>query len=267
MKNIILFDDEQRDGLLPLSYTRPTALLRVGILTLAEKWSSYIKGKISYETPEYLSDKYPIQLESDNLWINGRLLASEKLVAQIKALEIGQGIYNDELLLAARGESLDDIFDKQVPAEEATCIKRPHDIFSLNGQEIKKDYILLTKGRKSSPLDGTNQVIGIENIFVEEGAKVSCAILNASTGPIYIGKDAEIMEGSIVRGPFAMNHNAVLKLGTKIYGATTLGPHCKVGGELNNAVLTGYSSKAHDGFLGNSVLGEWCNLGAEIQAP
>lgn len=263
MKNIILFDDEQRDGLLPLSYTRPTALLRVGILTLAEKWSSYFTGKISYETPEYLSVKYPIQQESDNLWINGRLLASEKLVEQIKALEIGQGIYDDKLLLAARGESLDNIFDKQVPVEEATCIQRPHDIFSLNGHEIKKDYILLTKGRKSAPIDGTNQVIGIENIFVEDGAKVSCSILNASTGPIYIGKNAEIMEGSIVRGPFAMNHNAVLKLGTKIYGATTLGPHCKVGGELNNAVLTGYSSKAHDGFLGNSVLGEWCNLGAD----
>jgi len=263
MKNIILFDDDQRDGLLPLSFTRPTALLRVGILTLSEKWSLRLNGQVSYKTEEYLSNKFPIHKEEDNYWINGRVLPTAVLVAQINELKTGQAIYHGEQLVASKGKAISDVNDKIPASEPCSWIARPHDIFSLNGQEIQLDYDLLTADKVSQEINTTNQVINQENIFLEEGAKVNCAILNASAGPIYIGKDAEIMEGSIIRGPFAMCNNAVLKLGTKIYGATTLGPHCKAGGELNNAVLTGYSSKAHDGFLGNSVLGEWCNLGAD----
>jgi len=266
MKNIILFDDAQRDGLLPLSYTRPAALLRVGILTIKEKWALHLtldNEQISYATVDYLQDKFPLKTTDDNLWINGRLLPSTLLIEQIQNLEKGQALYKEELLLAARGADLEESFTSVTGKLDIAMIDRPHDIFSLNDTEIRKDFEKLTKDKISQSLDDTNQVINRENIFIEEGAVVSCAILNASTGPIYIGKDAEIMEGSIIRGPFAMCNNAVLKLGTKIYGATTLGPYCKAGGELNNAVLTGYTSKAHDGFLGNSVLGEWCNLGAD----
>ncbi len=266
MKNIILFDDAQRDGLLPLSYTRPTALLRVGILTIKEKWALHLSldnEQISYATADYLQDKFPLHTTDDNLWINGRLLPSLPLIEQIQKLDKGQALFQQDVILAARGTDLNESYTSVNENLDISMIHRPHDIFSLNDTEIRNDFAKLTSDKISQPLDGTNQIIHKENIFVEERATVSCTVLNASTGPIYIGKDAEIMEGSIIRGPFAMCHNAVLKLGTKIYGATTLGPHCKAGGELNNAVLTGYSSKAHDGFLGNSVLGEWCNLGAD----
>lgn len=276
MRNIILFDDEQRDQLLPLSLTRPVALMRIGILTITEKWEKYLDAEASFITQDYLSSKYEINIEADNYIINGRLLPNEKMVAHILALKEDEALLCKDELIAARmskeqfnhlleKDELDHLSGKEMTdeAEDIEMISWPEEIFSKNGQEIEKDFKLLTTGRHSAKANPTNTLINEENIFIEEGAKLSCAILNASTGPIYVGKNAEIMEGAVVRGPLAMLDNSVLKMAAKIYGPTTLGPYCKVGGELNNVVMTGYSSKAHDGFLGNSVIGEWCNLGAD----
>lgn len=276
MKNIILFDDDHWKALLPLSYTRPICELRVGILTLSEKWALRLNGTVSYITQEYLAPKYPIDISQDNFVINGRILPNDKLVRIIDKLELNQALLNGEDLIAARLDNLQ--FDLLIQGKEMkemqgidlsehtdlfTCLARPYDIFKLNGQEIQSDFDILTRGRNSKKLSDTNRILGKHPIFLEAGAKVECSILNASDGPIYIGKNAEIMEGSIVRGPFAMCENAVLKMGAKIYGPTTLGPYSKVGGEVNNVVFHGYSNKGHDGFLGNAAIGEWCNIGAD----
>lgn len=273
--NIILFDDDNWRGLLPLTLTKPICELRVGILTIREKWEKHLNAKSSFITQDFLSQKYPIQIEEDNIIINSTVLPTPKLLKLIKQLGNNEAILEGEELLAARltNAQFDNLIDDKDISELAGIdvsndldvirrIIRPYDICSINEEEIISDFELLTKNRKTNPLSATNQVISPENIFVEEGASVECSILNASTGPIYIGKDAIIMEGSIVRGPLAICENAVLKLGAKIYGATTIGPFSKVGGEISNSVITGYSNKGHDGFLGNSVLGEWCNLGA-----
>lgn len=262
MSNLILFDDQGRRDLLPLSYTRPTAALRVGILTIREKWEKHLSAEASYETLDYLSTKYPSEYSKENLFVNGRALPSDDLIQEISKLDLGQGLKSGEVIIAARGENKSEV-EFSESSSKIDFIKRPQDLFSLNAQELEKDFELITKDRVSEPIHKSNQVINPENIFIEAGAKVNCAILNASKGPIYIGKDAEVMEGVIIRGGLAMCNNSVLKLGAKIYGATTLGPYCKVGGEVNNVVFTGYSNKGHDGFMGNSVLGEWCNIGAD----
>ncbi|HEY0030542.1 MAG TPA: putative sugar nucleotidyl transferase, partial [Bacteroidia bacterium] len=270
--NYILFDDASRINLLPLTFTRPVADIRIGILTIREKWEKQLNAKLSSKTEAYLSKKFPAEfaIDTDNIWINGSFCPNEKLVEELKTLQPGQVLMSSQVIIAANTGN-EKLFDETVIGSltkfeshaQAMRIENPWDIFSKNGEAIQVDYDLITKGRKSLALSSTNQVIGVENIFVEEGAKVECAILNASTGPIYIGKDAEIMEGSIVRGPFALCEHASLKLGAKIYGPTTVGPHSRVGGEVNNSVIIGYSNKGHDGFLGNSVLGEWCNIGAD----
>jgi UDP-N-acetylglucosamine diphosphorylase/glucosamine-1-phosphate N-acetyltransferase len=219
-----------------------------------------------------LSKKYPLELaiDDDNCWINGSICPNQILVEEIKSLLPNQALFSSNILLAANtgsdikfNKKLIEDFVKFESKVKSMRIENTWDVFSLNGEAIKNDFELITAGRLSHALSHTNQVISSENIFVEEGAKVECAILNASTGPIYIGKDAEIMEGSIIRGPFALCEHSTLKLGAKIYGPTTIGPHCKVGGEVNNSVIFGYSNKAHDGFLGNSVIAEWCNIGAD----
>ncbi|MFY9311449.1 MAG: GlmU family protein [Bacteroidia bacterium] len=270
--NFILFDDNTRNSLLPLTYTRPVADIRIGILTIREKWEKWLKAETSTQSQDYLSEKYPSEftIDTDNIWVAGSFLPNHKLVEEIKSLQPGQVLVSADTLIAANtgddksfGTENTSSYTRFESHAKALRLEHLWDIFSKNGEALKSDFELLTVGRKSLALSSTNQVIGIENIFVEEGAKVECAILNASTGPIYIGKDAEIMEGSIVRGPFALCEHSALKLGTKIYGPTTIGPHSKVGGEVNNSVIFGYSNKAHDGFLGNSVIGEWCNLGAD----
>ena len=269
--NYILFDSN-RINLLPLTFTRPVADIRVGILTIREKWEKMLDAKISSKTEDYLSKKYPLEfsIDTDNIWINGSVCPNAKLIEEIKTLEPGQALLSSNSILAVNtGDDknfnylLTDSFTKFESYAHALQVENVWDLFSKNDDAIRSDFELLTTGRKSLALSVTNQVIGIDNIFVEEGAKVECAILNGSTGPIYIGKDAEIMEGSIIRGPFALGDHSTLKLGAKIYGPTTIGPHCKVGGEVNNSVIFGYSNKAHDGFLGNSVIGEWCNIGAD----
>ncbi|WP_323787974.1 GlmU family protein [Psychroserpens sp.] len=266
--NYILFDGPSRNNLLPFTFTRPVAEIRVGILTIREKWEKHLGFTTTTLTEDYLSEKYPMVEMDSNVMINASYLPNKELVAMVKNLTENQAIFKDEDVIAFfTKDTQDEVdFDSYEALEfDANLIKIEHtwDIFSKNGDAIQEDFHLLTHGRKSQPIPDSNNCINTQNIFIEEGAKLEFATLNASSGPIYIGKDAEVMEGSLVRGPFALCEYATLKLGAKIYGPTTIGPHSKVGGEVNNSVLFGFSNKGHDGFLGNSVLGEWCNLGAD----
>jgi len=266
--NYILFDGPARNQLLPFTYTRPVADIRVGILTIREKWEKYLLATTTTVTEDYLSIKWPMVEMESNVMINASFCPTESLVEKIKSLKINEAIFKEEALIAfftkENQENIDlSTFDVLEFEEEVITIEHTWDIFAKNREAIVQDFKQLTKERASQPISKTNSIVAPDNIFLEEGAKLEFVTLNASSGPIYIGKDAEIMEGSMVRGPFALCDNATLKLGTKIYGATTVGPHSKVGGEVNNSVLFGYSNKGHDGFLGNSVLGEWCNLGAD----
>lgn len=268
--NFILFDTNW-DDLLPLTFTRPVSELRVGILTIKEKWEKYLELKISNLTQDYLSEKYPLITGDLNVFINSSICPDEILREEILQLKAKQALVQGEIPIAIcldeiaqefKGEIDDSYAVIETKSEDFTKINYPWDIFSLNGKELEKDFEFLTNGRKSQPISSTNNILG-NRIFLEEGAKVEFATLNANEGAIYIGKDAEIMEGSLVRGPFALCEHSTLKLGTKIYGATTIGPHSKAGGEINNSVFQAYSNKGHDGFLGNAVLGEWCNIGAD----
>jgi len=253
---------------LPFTFTRPVADIRVGILTIREKWETYLKTTTTTVTEDYLSDKYPMVEMDENIMIHASYLPNIELVAMIQDLKENQAIFKDEHVIAFFAkDTQDDInFDNYEAIEFAQdIIKIEHtwDIFSRNGEAIQEDFNVLTKGRTSQNIPASNNIIAPENIFLEEGAKIEFATLNASSGPIYIGKHAEVMEGALIRGPFALCESAGVKLGAKIYGPTTVGPHSKVGGEVSNSVIFGYSNKGHDGFLGNSVLGEWCNLGAD----
>ena len=268
---LILFDDHSWNNLLPLTFTRPVADLRVGILTIAEKWERHLEKKPSYLTQKHLAEKFALKPGEDHLVINGSLLPDKALSEAIKALKAGDSLKKGETLLAVRaGRSELEAFDPSLWIERATeypgepsLIQYPWSIFSLNGQEIEADMKLITAGRKSEKLSDSVRVTAPENVFVEAGFKGEHFTLNAATGPIYLGPESEIMEGSVIRGPFALCEGSTVKLAAKIYGPTTIGPHSKVGGEVNNCVLHSNSNKGHDGFLGNSVLGEWCNLGAD----
>ncbi len=271
--NYILFDSNDRVNLLPFTFTRPSAEIRIGILTIAQKWSKYLNTSLSYFTQDYLQKKFPLLTTNDNIFINGTVCPNVQLVNEIAHLKVGETIVKGNLLIAARVSDVvtfseENISAKKIEtsAENILKITHPYDIFSKNAQAIEEDFELLTKGKKSQPISSTNQFLNPENIFIEEGAKVEFSILNALTGKIYIGKDAEVMEGCKIRGPFALCEHAGLKMDAKIYGATTVGPYCKVGGEVSNVVFLGYSNKGHDGFLGNAVIGEWCNLGADTNS-
>ncbi|WP_299526236.1 GlmU family protein [Winogradskyella sp.] len=266
--NYILFDGPYRDNLLPFTYTRPVADIRVGILTIRQKWESYLEYTTTTVTEDYLSDKFPMVEMEDNIMINASFLPNAEVVEFVKNLKHNQALFKGEDVIAffaREGEEVKDFSKFEAIEFQRNILKIEHtwDIFSKNGEAIEDDFNLITKGRKSQPIPTTINTINPENIFIEKGAKLNFVTLNASSGHIYIGRDAEIMEGSVVRGPLALCNNATLKLATKIYGPTTVGPYSKVGGEVNNSVLFGYSNKGHDGFLGNSVLGEWCNLGAD----
>ena len=267
--NILLFDDDKRSDLLPLAYTRPCGDMRVGILTLAQKWKKRTNSEVSFVTEAYLSSKYSSVFTADNFYINGRVLATDELRNSIEQLEINQSLWQDEILIALRTDKslttyamLSNHTSSRVEIENTTHINFTYDIFHHNGAEIRKDFELITSGRKSAIPSESNTLIG-DDIFIEEGATVEAATLNSKNGPIYIGKNAEIMEGATVRGPLALCKDSVIKMGAKIYGDTTIGPSCKVGGEVSNTVFYANSNKGHDGFLGNSVIGEWCNLGAD----
>ncbi|WP_343330011.1 GlmU family protein [Polaribacter staleyi] len=266
--NYILFDGDVRNALLPFTYTRPVADIRIGILTIREKWEKHLGLTTTTVTEEYLEEKYPMVEMEENILINASFCPTESLVDKIKDLSKNEAIFKGEDVIAFyTSDSQEEVnFDEytQIEFEEDLLqVKNTWDIFSLNAEAIQQDFDLITEGRESEPIPEGTRCINAENIFIEEGAEITFATLNASEGPIYIGKDAVILENSAVKGPFAMGEHAVLKMGAKIYGGTTLGPYCKVGGEVGNSVLFGYSSKGHDGYLGNSVLGEWCNLGAD----
>ena len=266
--NYILFDSDVRNALLPFTYTRPVADIRIGILTIREKWENFLGFTTTSLTEEYLENKYPMVELDKNILINASFLPTKNLVKQVSDLSNNQAIFKGEQVIAFftsdTQEHVDfDSYEQLEFKEEVLQIKNTWDIFSLNDKAIQADFDLLTEGRTSQSIPSGVHAIQEENIFIEQGATISYSSLNASKGPIYIGKDSEIMEGSLVRGPFALGENSILKMGTKVYGATTVGPFCKVGGEINNSVLFGYSSKGHEGFLGNSVLGEWCNIGAD----
>ena len=265
--NYILSDAGHRNAFLPFTYTRPVADLRIGILTIREKWEKYLEVATSSLTETYLQEKFPLKVVSQNIVINSSFFPNKELVVAVRKLDQGQALVHNGALIAYATA------DPTVPVKlaaytalpfdgEVRRIQHTWDIFSMNDAALREDFELLTAGRESQPVSATNTVIG-DAIFLEEGATVECSILNTTTGPVYIGKNAQIMEGCIVRGGLALCGHAILKMGAKIYGACTFGPYCKVGGEVNNAVLFSYSNKGHDGFLGNSVLGEWCNLGAD----
>ncbi|NBL64901.1 glucose-1-phosphate thymidylyltransferase [Flavobacterium sp. NST-5] len=266
--NYILFDGTVRNALLPFTFTRPVADIRVGILTIREKWEKYLGYTTTTVTEEYLSEKFPMVEMEENVMINASFLPNEVLAEMVKSLEKNQAIFKGEEVIAFYSEESQEevnFDDYEIIEYNDDCLTIEHtwDIFQKNDAAIREDFELLTEDRKSQPIPKTVNVISPENIFIEEGAKLEFVTLNASTGPIYIGKNAEIMEGSVIRGPFALCESAQVKLATKVYGATTVGPHSRIGGEVNNSVLFAYSNKGHDGFLGNSVLGEWCNIGAD----
>ncbi|WP_440134943.1 putative sugar nucleotidyl transferase [Chitinophaga sancti] len=352
-RRYILFDTPARDLLYPFTHTRPVAAIRVGILTIREKWERWLNASASFLTLPYLQEKFPLQVinaEDQCVLINGHVLPDRQLVAAVQALRTGQELYREGMLVAkvvvagsmrlegrglleaggagslgvdsllagdsdslvggsghsdsnaqsgsisgssdggsgySGGSSLlagdSDLFagDSGHPGGDSSVLTVHHsaaverlnyqesvqqltypwDIFRLNDSALRQDFSLLTEGRISAPIPGSNQVSGAENIFLEPGAVVEHSILNGKTGPIYIAKGAEVMEGCLIRGPLALCEGAVLKMGTKIYGATTLGPGSVGGGEIKNVVMLGYSNKGHDGYLGDAVLGEWCNLG------
>lgn len=264
--NVILFCDQEHEDLFPLTFMKPAGELRMGILSFRERWEKLLKAEVSNLSPDYLKLLFPIVEKDNNLFLNPCYLPDLDYVDFLKNLKFGEAVTYNDKLIAFQGSSKD--FNEKnwklkVWKENLIHIKRPYDLFSYNHLALEFDFELLTHNRKSQTISSTNGIIGEDRIFLEEGAKVEFAVLNASDGPIYIGKNAEICEGSLVRGGLALCESAKLNMGAKVYGATSIGPHCKVGGEVNNSILMGYSNKGHDGFLGNSVIGEWCNLGAD----
>lgn len=272
--NIIFFDDNTvRRHLLPLTYTRPTALLRVGITTIEEKWRSMLGDShhYSYLTASHLKAKFPLTACELNLMIAGHVIPTEQIAQQALSLKEGQALMSGSDLIAFYGTPTD--YDERHFGStiEATVrppiMHMPYDLFMNNSKVIQQDFERITAHRVSEPLPQTCTVIGDPaKVFLEQGATVDGAFLNTRQGSIYIGRDVEIMEGACVRGPFAACNDAKVRMGAKVYGGTTLGPHCKVGGEVENTVMIGYSNKAHDGFLGDAVIGEWCNIGGGTTA-
>lgn len=276
---VIFGTDELYEDLLPLTYTRPVAEFRLGITTLMEKWSHFLPGSYSYLVCDHLKEKFPMDplAEKNALFVAGNVVPDESLCAKIRELPEGAKLCDAQGLVAFKG-SLSDFGKAKVESMEVRDAetRRIHyvfDVFRLNGEALLEDYARIVNGRESQPLDSTVMLIGgavtpegLPSVFIEEGAVVEGCILDVKGGPIYIGKDAEIMPGASIKGPVAVCDNAKVKMGTRIYGGTTIGPYCKVGGEIDNVVMFGFSNKAHDGYLGNAVIGEWCNIGAGTNA-
>jgi UDP-N-acetylglucosamine diphosphorylase/glucosamine-1-phosphate N-acetyltransferase len=260
----LLFDD---NGLhlrfAPLTLTRPVAELRFGILTIAESWMLHLNAgsEKNYATEAYLQSKYPGSNDQGALVVAGNIKPTAQLAAYVKSLKPGEKLYVNQRWVASNGRNAtQDIHQK---SDLLIFAENRWDLYQKNAQALLADFELLTKGKKTEPLSSTNRVIGDFPVFLEKGAKAECCIFNTQEGPVYLGTDAEVMEGSMIRGPFALGEHGTVKMGAKIYGATTIGPYCKVGGEVSNSIFQAYSNKGHDGFLGNSVIGEWCNFGAD----
>jgi UDP-N-acetylglucosamine diphosphorylase/glucosamine-1-phosphate N-acetyltransferase len=266
--NYILFDGDVRNALLPFTYTRPVADIRIGILTIREKWEKHLGLTTTTLTEEYLGTKFPMVEMEQNIFISASFLPTTSLVEKVKNLNVNEAIFKGEDVIAfytsyAQEEVNFEEYTQIECEEEVFQIKNTWDVFSLNDIAIRTDFDLITEGRVSEEIPSTVNYIDKEDIFIEEGAVLNFATLNASKGPIYIGKNAEVMEGVVIRGALALCENSTLKMGAKIYGATTIGPSCKVAGEVSNAVFFENSNKGHEGYLGNSVIGEWCNIGAD----
>ena len=269
MNYLLIEQADFRERLKPFTFTRPIAEIRVGILTIREKWEKLLEESTSYITSPYLSAKFPKKLADQNMLINSSVCPTPELVAAIK---MGASLKKGDILICfSASENEIDAFSPSQKLEEAaeydgelTFITDTWHIFQHNSKEIKADFELLTKGRKSKTIDDHATVVyGKDNLFVEEGASIKAAIINAEDGPVYIGKNAYVHEGAIIKGAFALCEGAHVNMGAKVKGDSTVGPYCKVGGEVSNTVFFGYSNKGHDGFIGNSVVGEWCNLGAD----
>ncbi|KIQ14037.1 glucose-1-phosphate thymidylyltransferase [Flavobacterium sp. MEB061] len=266
--NYILFDGPVRNALLPFTFTRPVADILIGIMTIRQKWEMRLGSTITTITEEYLSAKFPMVEMEENVMINAAYLPNDTLAEMVSDLKENQAIFKgDDVIAFFTNENQEEVdFDSYEIIqynEDCITVENTWDIFSKNDAAIRADFDYLTEDRKSQPIPKSVNVISSENIFIEEGAKLEFVTLNASAGPIYIGKNAEIMEGTVIRGPFALCENAQVKLNAKVYGATTVGPGSRIGGEVKNSVLFANSNKGHDGFLGDSVLGEWCNIGAD----
>lgn len=266
MTHYVLCDSDFREHLFPFTYTRPVAECRVGLTTLRQKWEALLSQETSTLTVPYLATRYPLQAKGDVLWINGTLLPDASLLAALGELQQGEALFAEGQWLMTRAASppfapSSTLIRKSYPLP-FQAIRRPWDIYQMNDEVLRADFARITAGRISQVPDPSNQVITPEQLFIEPGAEVRAATLNCSTGPVYIGRDAIVMEGAHIRGPFALGERAVVKMGACIYGATTIGPNSVVGGEIKNCVIFGNSNKAHDGYLGDSVIGEWCNLGA-----
>ena len=266
--NYILFDGPARNALLPFTFTRPVADILTGIMTIRQKWEMRLGSTTTTITEEYLLAKFPMVELEENVMINASFLPNDALAEMVSALGPNQAIFKgDEVIAFYTNEEQEEVdFDTyEIIEYEGDCItiKNTWDIFSKNNLAIQEDFNYLTEDRKSQPIPKSVNVIAPENVFIEEGAKLEFVTLNASTGPIYIGKDTEIMEGSMIRGPFALCDNASVKMGSKVYGATTVGPYSRIGGEVKNTVIFAHSNKGHEGYLGDSVIGEWCNMGAD----
>ena len=265
--NYILFDGAYRDNLLPLTYTKPVADLRIGILTIREKWEIYLGSTTTTVTEDYLANKFPMVEMEENVMINGSVLPNQELVELIKEIKPDEAVFKEGELIAFYAREQEEVdFDSYKRLEfdhPLIQIKHNWDLFTNNGEALEADFDLITKDRVSAPIPDTVHCVNKDRIFLEEDVDIEIGVLNAKNGAIYIGKHAEVQEGAMIRGPFAMGEHSVVKMGTKVYGPTTLGPKSKIGGEVNNAILSGYCSKGHDGYLGNAVIGEWCNIGAD----
>ncbi len=275
--NYILFDDTVgRVHLLPLTFTRPIGMIRVGIVTIVEKWQHFLHTTPSILTESYLQTRFSAQFSADNLYINGSVCPDTNLIEAIQNLQPDQKLlYNKELIAVRTSQTLQTPTELSAFADsviQTTChytlpitqIRNLCDIFVYTGAQIQADYQWLTANRTSAAITDTHTVVyNPKDVFLEEGVQTRACILNAETGPIYLGKGAEIQEGSLIRGPFALGEQSVVAMGSKIRGDSTVGPYCKIGGEISNSVILGYSNKGHEGYLGNSILGEWCNLGAD----
>ncbi|MBL7847102.1 MAG: GlmU family protein [Cyclobacteriaceae bacterium] len=263
--NLVLFDDPViRVDLMPFTLTRPVAAIRVGMLTIAEKWSTYSGSPVSFLTVDYLQEKFPSRTSANTLFVNGALCPDDQLYQEISSLSAGESLVYGNQLLAVLGSKPEITGKVKQYTSTPVVIDQVWKIFQHNAAQIRADFARVTKGRKSEPItDPHTRIYAPENIFLEEDVQLHACVLNGSTGPIYLGKGSQVQEGAVIRGPFALGEGSVVNMGAKVRGDSTVGPHSKVGGEISNAVIFGYSNKGHDGFLGNSVIGEWCNLGAD----
>lgn len=275
-RTIVVFDtEESHENLLPLSFTRPICDFRIGITTLREKIEAAFNAPTYVLPVEYLRDKFTRwrQAPADALYVAGNMLITPQIAEEAEKLSPGEALTAQGQLVAFRGTreafmARDIASSKEIEGVE--MVKYVFDVFRLNPEAVRRDFERLTAGRETAALPPGNMLIGGEEgsrkLFIEDGASIEGAIINVKDGPVYIGRDSVIMEGAAVRGPLALCNNAKIRMGARIYGGSTFGPYCKVGGEIDNAVFFGFSNKAHDGYLGNAVVGEWCNIGAGTNA-